>query len=246
MSKKPTELEAAALTTGWGPAQQAALYHIHLAQQAEKDEEEEIKKAKKKEAKKRGELNPEGVKAGELVDGWIKGRCPALFEFLDVVAPPHLAIGIWVVLHIVYWYAAPWYYHFLIPWPSVYLTPMFCTYKSINSGKDRTLWLSYWPIVMVLEYFELLMFRDQTRTLTWWPKLKAIFCVCMYSIIYHDEKKDPKTKKVTSKTPVFGAIKFIGNFLPEPPAKKKVENGGKDNPKKPSSQDPKAKPKPSK
>ncbi|WVQ74661.1 hypothetical protein IAR50_004263 [Cryptococcus sp. DSM 104548] len=222
MSNKPTEVEAAALAgEGWGPAQQAALCHIHLAQQAEKDEEEEIKKAKKKEDKKRSELSPESVKAEEMADGWIKAWCPAVYEFLDVVAPPHLAIGIWVVLQFAYWYATPWYYHFLIPWPCIYLIPMFCTYKSINSGKDRTLWLSYWPILMVLEYFELLMFRDQTRTLTWWPKLKCIFCICMYSIIYHDEKKDSKTKKITSKIPVFGAIKFIGNFLPEPPAKKK-------------------------
>lgn len=72
MSKRPTELEAAALTSSWSVAQQAALYHIHLAQQAEKDEQEALKKKEEKEQKKMEEMaRPEEVDAGEIVDGWV-------------------------------------------------------------------------------------------------------------------------------------------------------------------------------
>ncbi|OXG74227.1 hypothetical protein C348_05879 [Cryptococcus neoformans Gb118] len=71
MSKKPTELEAAALASSWSTAQQAALYHIHLAQQARKDEQEALKKKEKKEEKKMKEMaRPEDVDGGEIVDGW--------------------------------------------------------------------------------------------------------------------------------------------------------------------------------
>lgn len=72
MSKRPIELEAAALTSSWSVAQRAALYHIHLAQQAEKDEQEALKKKEEKEKKKMEEMaRPEEVDAGEIVDGWV-------------------------------------------------------------------------------------------------------------------------------------------------------------------------------
>lgn len=72
MSNRPTELEAAALTSSWSVAQQAALYHIHLAQQAEKDEQEALKKKEEREQKKMEEMvKPEEVDAGEIVDGWV-------------------------------------------------------------------------------------------------------------------------------------------------------------------------------
>ncbi|KIR82235.1 hypothetical protein I305_04130 [Cryptococcus gattii E566] len=72
MSNRPTELEAAALTSSWSVAQQAALYHIHLAQQAEKDEQEALKKKEEREQKKMEEMvKPEEVDAGEIVDGWL-------------------------------------------------------------------------------------------------------------------------------------------------------------------------------
>nr|ODN89301.1 hypothetical protein L204_06238 [Cryptococcus depauperatus CBS 7855] len=186
MPKKPTELEAAALATGWGPAQQAALYHIKAAQQEEKDEKEEIRKQLKKEEKALEEIRPEEVKGGEIVDGWIKAICPPLFDFLDLVAPPHIGISIFLLLHLVYW-------------------------------------LSYWMILAVLEYLELLLFRDQTRTLTWWPKLKALFCVTLYSIVENKEVKDSKGK-VKGSIPAYGAVKFIKMFLPEPPKKEKKES----------------------
>ncbi|WVO18650.1 hypothetical protein L204_106370 [Cryptococcus depauperatus] len=219
MPKKPTELEAAALATGWGPAQQAALYHIKAAQQEEKDEKEEIRKQLKKEEKALEEIRPEEVKGGEIVDA----ICPPLFDFLDLVAPPHIGISIFLLLHLVYWYTTPWYLHYFITWPAIYFIPLYCSYRSIKSGKDRALWLSYWMILAVLEYLELLLFRDQTRTLTWWPKLKALFCVTLYSIVENKEVKDSKGK-VKGSIPAYGAVKFIKMFLPEPPKKEKKES----------------------
>ena len=79
MSKKPTELEAAALTSSRSTAQQAALYHIHLDQQTERDEQEALKKQEKKEEKKMKEMaRPEDVDGGEIVDGWV-GLFPPSF-----------------------------------------------------------------------------------------------------------------------------------------------------------------------
>lgn len=71
MSKRPTELEAAALTSSWSVAQQAALYHIHFAQQAEKDEQEALRKKEKEQKKMEEMAKPEEVDAGEIVDGWV-------------------------------------------------------------------------------------------------------------------------------------------------------------------------------
>lgn len=223
MSKKPTELEAAALTSSWSTAQQAALYHIHLAQQTERDEQEALKKQEKKEEKKMKEMaRPEDVDGGEIVDGWIKGLCPPLYDFLDLLGPPHILICIFIVLHFVYWYAAPWYLHFLIPWMEIYFIPMYCSYRSIISGQERVLWLSYWSILSVVEYLELLLFRDQTRSLTWWPKLKVLFCVTMYCIIENEDVLDSKGK-VKNKKPVYAAIKLFEKFLPKPSKEKKKE-----------------------
>ncbi|OCF31672.1 hypothetical protein I317_02788 [Kwoniella heveanensis CBS 569] len=181
MSKKPTELEAAALTS-WTPAGQAALYHIHLAQQAERDEQKTIKEAEKKEKKVREEIRPEEVVAGEVVDGWIKEWCPALYDFLDLLAPPHLAIGLFALLHFVFWQ-------------------------------------SYWCIVGVIEYLEILLFRDQARALIWWPKIKAISCIVLYSVIENEPILDSKGRP-KGKRPIFGAIKLIEKFLPSPPKSK--------------------------
>ncbi|WWC96915.1 hypothetical protein V866_003790 [Kwoniella sp. B9012] len=219
MSKKPTTLEAAALTN-FTPAGQAALYHIHLAQQAEKDELAALEDAKGKEKKLREEIRPEEVKAGQVVDRWIKDWCPPSYQFLDIFASPHLSIGIFISLHFGYWYTIPWYFHFLLTWPIIYFIPLYCTSKSIYKTKDRMLWLSYWMILSVLEYFEILLFRDQARSLVWWPKLKAIFCLVMYSIIdtevILDSRGKPKDKK-----PIYGAIKLIDKFLPKEKDKSK-------------------------
>lgn len=86
MSKKPTELEAAALTSSWSTAQQAALYHIHLAQQTERDEQEALKKQEKKEEKKMKEMaRPEDVDGGEIVDGWVGPFPPSFLLSLFVL-----------------------------------------------------------------------------------------------------------------------------------------------------------------
>ncbi|WVW80184.1 hypothetical protein I302_102161 [Kwoniella bestiolae CBS 10118] len=223
MSKKPTTLEAAALTN-FTPAGQAALYHIHLAQQAERDELAALEEEKKKEKRLREEIRPEEVRAGEVVDKWIKEWCPPLYQFLDIPAPPHLTIGIFVLLHLAYWYTVPWYFHFLLTWPVTYFIPLYCTWKSIYKSRDRVLWLSYWIILSVLEYFEILLFRDQARSLVWWPKLKAIFCLVMYSIIDNeiilDSRGKPKDKK-----PIYGAIKLVEKFLPKEKPKDDKEKG---------------------
>ncbi|KAK8861611.1 hypothetical protein IAR55_002434 [Kwoniella newhampshirensis] len=215
MSKRPTIQESAALTSvsSWTPAQQAALYHIHLAQQAEKDEEKELKELEKTEREIREEVRPEEVKAGEIVDGWINDWCPPLFTFLDIFAPPHLAIGIFVLLHFAYWYSTPWYLHFLLSWPTTYFIPLWCTYRSIRYDENRALWLSFWPILSFLEYLETLLFRDHARALIWWPKLKAIFCVVMYSIIDNEVVLDSRGRP-RDKKPVFGATKLAEKFLP--------------------------------
>ncbi|WVQ93450.1 hypothetical protein IAU59_000524 [Kwoniella sp. CBS 9459] len=218
MSKKPTELEAAALTS-WTPAGQAALYHIHLAQQAELDEKKAIKDAEQKEKKARDDIRPEEVVAGEVVDKWIKDWCPALFDFLDLLAPPHLAIGFFALLHFLFWYYTPWYLHFLLPWPTTYFIPLHGTWKSMRDPKDRILWLSYWCIIGVIEYLEILLFRDQARSLIWWPKIKAISCIVLYSIIENDPILNSKGKPKGAK-PVFGAIKLVEKFLPAPPKSK--------------------------
>ncbi|KAL0252307.1 hypothetical protein I308_101696 [Cryptococcus tetragattii IND107] len=224
MSKRPTELEAAALTSSWSVAQQAALYHIHLAQQAEKDEQEALKKKEEKEQKKMEEMaRPEEVDAGEIVDGWINALCPPLYDFIDLLGPPHILISIFIVLHFVYWYLAPWYLHFLIPWMEIYFIPMYNSYRSIISGQDRVLWLSYWSILSVAEYFELLLFRDQTRSFIWWPKLKVLFCVTMYCIIENEDVLDSKAR-VKDKKPVYAAVKLFGKFLPKPSKKEKKED----------------------
>nr|XP_031862891.1 uncharacterized protein CI109_001365 [Kwoniella shandongensis]KAA5529963.1 hypothetical protein CI109_001365 [Kwoniella shandongensis] len=210
MSRKPTIQDSAALTSvpNWTPAQQAALYHIHLAQQAEKDEAKAIKEKEKKERKVREEVRPEEVEGGKIVDGWINDWCPPLFTFLDVFAPPHIAIAIFVLAHLTFWYYTPWYFHFFLSWPTTYFIPLWCTYKSIRNGQDKVLWLSHWPILSFVEYLEILLFRDQARALIWWPKLKAIFCIVMYCIIDNDVVLDsrgrPKEKK-----PVFLAEKFL-------------------------------------
>ncbi|WWC87931.1 uncharacterized protein L201_002831 [Kwoniella dendrophila CBS 6074] len=226
MSKKPTELEAAALTH-FTPAGQAALYHIHLAQQAEKDEKLKLENEKKKEKKLREESRPEEVKAGEIVDNWIQDWCPPLYQFLNIFASPHLAIGIFISLHFAFWYTTPWHFHFFISWPVIHFIPIYCTWKSIYTTKDRILWLSYWPILCVIEYLEVLLFKDQARAMIWWPKIKAIFCVMMYSIIDNevvlDSRGKPKDKK-----PVFGAIKIMEKFLPSPPKEREKPQDDKE------------------
>ncbi|WWC68595.1 uncharacterized protein I206_102525 [Kwoniella pini CBS 10737] len=218
MSKKPTELEAAALTH-FTPAGQAALYHIHLAQQAEKDEIAALEAERKKEKKLLEENRPEEVEAGKVINRLIKEWCPPLYQFLDIFSPPHLTIGIFILLHFAFWYTIPWYFHFIISWPTTYFIPLYCSWKSIYSSKDRILWLSYWVILCVLEYFEILLFRDQARSMVWWPKLKTIFCIIMYSVIDNeiilDSRGKPKDKK-----PIFGAIKLMEKFLPAPPKEK--------------------------
>ncbi|WVF65811.1 hypothetical protein IAT40_000548 [Kwoniella sp. CBS 6097] len=226
MSKKPTELEAAALTS-WTPAGQAALYHVHLAQQAERDEQKAIKDAEKKENKARDDIRPEEVLAGEVVDNWIKDWCPALFEFLDLLAPPHLAIGVFALLHFVFWYYTPWYLHFLLPWPMIYLIPLHGTWKAIRGSKDRILWQSYWCIIGVVEYLEILLFRDQARSLIWWPKIKAISCIVLYCVIENDFILDSRGKP-KGKNPIFGAIKLVEKFLPSPSKAKSHEEGKDD------------------
>ncbi|WWD16472.1 hypothetical protein CI109_100898 [Kwoniella shandongensis] len=226
MSRKPTIQDSAALTSvpNWTPAQQAALYHIHLAQQAEKDEAKAIKEKEKKERKVREEVRPEEVEGGKIVDGWINDWCPPLFTFLDVFAPPHIAIAIFVLAHLTFWYYTPWYFHFFLSWPTTYFIPLWCTYKSIRNGQDKVLWLSHWPILSFVEYLEILLFRDQARALIWWPKLKAIFCIVMYCIIDNDVVLDsrgrPKEKK-----PVFGAIKLAEKFLPAKQTEKEKDKG---------------------
>ncbi|WWC60355.1 uncharacterized protein I303_102926 [Kwoniella dejecticola CBS 10117] len=221
MSKKPTELESAALTN-FTPAGQAALYHIHLAQQAEKDEKAALDAEKKRQEKAREENRPEELRAGEIVDRWIKEWCPPLYQFLDIFSPPHLTIGIFIFAHLAFWYTVPWYFHFVIPWPTTYFIPLYCSWKSIYSSKDRVLWLSYWPILGVLEYFEILLFRDQARSMVRWPKLKAIFCIVMYSIIDNqvilDSRGKPKDKK-----PIFGAVKLMKKILPSSPREKEKD-----------------------
>lgn len=75
------DLEAGALTA-WTPAQQAALYHLHLAKQVEADEDKEYKESVEKEEKeKRGEkeedkVAPEGVQAGKVVDDLVRPSLP--------------------------------------------------------------------------------------------------------------------------------------------------------------------------
>ncbi|WVR03786.1 hypothetical protein IAU60_000781 [Kwoniella sp. DSM 27419] len=213
MSKKATELEAAALATSWNPASQAALYHIHLAQQAERDEQKAIAEAEKREKKLREDVRPDEVKAGEVVDTWIKRWCPPLFDFLDVFAPPHLAIGIFIILHVAYWYAAPWYLHFLLIWPMTYIVPLYGTWGAMREPATRVLWLSYWPIVSIIEYLEILLFRDQARALVWWPKLKAIFCVVMYCVVENEPILDSKGR-LKGTEPVYGAVKLVKRLLP--------------------------------
>ncbi|WRT65734.1 uncharacterized protein IL334_002682 [Kwoniella shivajii] len=226
MSKKLTELEAAALTS-FTPAGQAALYNIHLAQQAEKDERDALKAAEEKKKKLLEDVRPEEVRPGEVVDGWIQEWCPPLYQFLDIFAAPHLAIGIFILFHMTYWYTTPWYIHFLIPWPTIYLIPIYCTWKCMKNPKDRVLLLSYWPILCVLEYLEILLFRDQARSMVWWPKLKAIFCFVIYCVIDNDVILDSRGKP-KDKKPVYGAVKLIERFLPSPPEEKSKDAKEKD------------------
>nr|XP_019050417.1 hypothetical protein I302_00849 [Kwoniella bestiolae CBS 10118]OCF29347.1 hypothetical protein I302_00849 [Kwoniella bestiolae CBS 10118] len=206
MSKKPTTLEAAALTN-FTPAGQAALYHIHLAQQAERDELAALEEEKKKEKRLREEIRPEEVRAGEVVDKWIKEWCPPLYQFLDIPAPPHLTIGIFVLLHLAYWYTVPWYFHFLLTWPVTYFIPLYCTWKSIYKSRDRVLCDEMTHKAIILDYI-----------------LKAIFCLVMYSIIDNeiilDSRGKPKDKK-----PIYGAIKLVEKFLPKEKPKDDKEKG---------------------
>jgi hypothetical protein len=73
---KPTELQAGALNA-WTPAQQAALYHLHVAKQVEADEDEALKQEKEEAQRKaRGEsgedVKPEGVEAGKIVNNLVR------------------------------------------------------------------------------------------------------------------------------------------------------------------------------
>ena len=84
MSKRPTELEAATLTN-FTPAGQAALYHIHLAQQAERDEKAALDaERKQREEKLKDEERPEEVEAGKVVDTWVS--LVFLFSFFFVLS----------------------------------------------------------------------------------------------------------------------------------------------------------------
>ena len=79
MSKKPGELETSALTA-WTPAQQAALYQLHISKQAEADEEEEDRKEEEKTRRRLAGLpevepekaKPDRVAAADIVDDLVR------------------------------------------------------------------------------------------------------------------------------------------------------------------------------
>ena len=77
MSKKLGELEAGALNA-WTPIQQAALYRQYQAKQQEADELETLKEyeAEKAKAKKPEKQKPEEIKAGTIVDSWVRYWLP--------------------------------------------------------------------------------------------------------------------------------------------------------------------------
>lgn len=83
--------------------------------------------------------------------------------------------------------------------------------------------LSYWSILSVVECFELLLFKDQTRSLTWWPQLKLLFCVMMYCLIENGDVLDSKGR-VKNRKPVYAAIKLFEKFLPKRNKKEKKES----------------------
>jgi len=69
MGKGTGELEASALTA-WTPAQQAALYQLHLVKQKEADEDEEYKKSRRIEGD--DEVKPDQVTAATIVDNQVR------------------------------------------------------------------------------------------------------------------------------------------------------------------------------
>ncbi|GFZ42521.1 hypothetical protein JCM24511_00237 [Saitozyma sp. JCM 24511] len=199
MSKKLTELQAGALNA-WTPTQQAALYHHHLASQVAADEaklDEEERKEKKDEGKEeKAKGKPEEVKAGEVLDGLIKHFSPPLFQFADLFGPPHISLPTILVLHGLYCCTG-----------NAVLTPSSAIFNTAHRT-DRPMWQAYWVLLSIVEYGELVCFGDTVRGLVWWPVLKMMFCLAMYSVWERDEKRNKHT---------LGATKVVGHFLPELP-----------------------------
>ncbi|RSH94721.1 hypothetical protein EHS25_004526 [Saitozyma podzolica] len=220
MSKKLTELQAGALNA-WTPTQQAALYHHHLASQVAADEaklDEEERKKKKDEGKEdKAKGKPEEVRTGEVLDGLIKYCSPPLFQFVDLFGPPHISLPTMLVLHGLYWPSKP----FEISWDRGARSRARASGAIFNTAHraDRPMWQAYWVLLSLAEYGELVCFGDTVRGLVWWPVLKVMFCLAMYSVWERDEKRNKHT---------LGATKVVGHFLPELPKDDKAKDKDKD------------------
>lgn len=70
----------------------------------------------------------------------MKDRFLPLHDFLDIFGPPHMAIGPFVLLHLGWWYAAPWYMQYWLGFPMLYFVPMSCTLQSLLRAKHKELW----------------------------------------------------------------------------------------------------------
>ena len=93
----------------------------------------------------------------------MKERTPQLVLVLETFAPVHQSLPAMLVIHFFYWYvvtcsskqshsvpcrvaelrdrwSAPWYLHFLLPYPIIYLVPMWCTVVSLLRWEDQELW----------------------------------------------------------------------------------------------------------
>ncbi|EIW69002.1 hypothetical protein TREMEDRAFT_62719 [Tremella mesenterica DSM 1558] len=159
---------------------------------AEKKEEAEKEKEKKdKEAGKTKAPKPHEVDAAKMVEDFVKEWSPQLGKFLETFCPTYRALPAFVILHILFWWSSPWYLHFVIPYPIIYLVPAWCTFLSLfePNKENQRLWEAYWIILACIEYSESLVFGS-TISLFWYPKIKALLCLFLYSTT--SKEKRPK------------------------------------------------------
>ncbi|EIW66053.1 hypothetical protein TREMEDRAFT_65897 [Tremella mesenterica DSM 1558] len=175
MSSKRLDDDALGALRAWTPAQQAALNRQRITKNSKKDVDED---EREEYLKKRGRwtdpsigLKAHEIKAEELINDFIKTHSPQLDLFLRCFARPHRALPGFVLLHLAFWWSAPWYLQFLLPFPLIYFIPVWCSLSSLfnASREDRQLWQAYWVILAVMGYIEFLVFGS-TLPLFWWPK----------------------------------------------------------------------------
>ncbi|GHJ90469.1 hypothetical protein NliqN6_6871 [Naganishia liquefaciens] len=107
----------------------------------------------------------------------ISSLFPPLFRFLELFGPDRvLWLGIVFVLHLLYYTTAPRSLLFLLPYPLVYLMPIYMSMTALQRPQDpkgRAFWLSYWVCLLGMDLVEMAVLGRWAQALLYWPGIKV-------------------------------------------------------------------------